>query len=160
MDFETIYARYFRKVYSFILSLSRNAHTAEEITQETFYRVLKNPDAFQGRSSVDTYLCGIAHNLYVSSLRKQKRRAPEKELDALPAQLDVEGDFLSRDTARQLHLLLHCLEEPYKEVFTLRVFGELPYAEIGALFQKGEGWARVTYYRARQKLQQMLKEES
>ena len=139
MDFGTIYARYFRKVYTFVLSLSRSAHTAEEITQETFFRVLKKPDAFQGRSSVDTYLCGIAHNLYVSSLRKRGRQAPEAMLETLPARTDVEGDFLSRDTAKRLHLFLHRLEEPYKEVFTLRVFGELPYAEIGALFEKGRG---------------------
>ena len=66
MDFEQLYTTYFRKVYGFALSLSRNAHMAEEITQETFYRVLRNPDAFEGRSSVDTYLCSIAHHQYVS----------------------------------------------------------------------------------------------
>lgn len=159
MNFEEVYARYFRKVYSFALSLTRNAHTAEEITQETFYRVLKKPDAFEGRSSPDTYLCGIAHNLYVSSLRKQKRLAPDAALEGIPAQDNVEGGFLERDTAARLHVLLHRLDEPYKEVFTLRIFGELPYAEIGALFEKGENWARVTYYRAKQKLQQMLKED-
>ena len=72
MDFEQLYTTYFRKVYGFALSLSRNAHMAEEITQETFYRVLRNPDAFEGRSSVDTYLCSIAHHQYVSMLRRQK----------------------------------------------------------------------------------------
>ena len=121
MDFEQLYTKYFRKVYGFALSLSRNAHMAEEITQETFYRVLRNPDAFEGRSSVDTYLCSIAHHQYVSMLRRQK---------------------------------------PYKEVFTLRTLGELPFAQIGALFQKGDGWARVIYYRAKQKIQEMLQEEA
>ena len=52
------------------------------------------------------------------------------------------------------------LEDPYKEVFTLRVFGELPFAEIGALFEKGESWARVTFFRAKQKMQEMMKEEN
>ena len=69
-------------------------------------------------------------------------------------------DLNLSDTARQLYLLLHRLEEPYKEVFTLRTLGELPFAQIGALFQKGDGWARVIYYRAKQKIQEMLQEEA
>ncbi|MBE5782837.1 MAG: RNA polymerase sigma factor [Clostridiales bacterium] len=159
MDFEAVYARYFRKVYSFVLSLTRNAHTAEEITQETFFRMLKNPDAFKGQSSVDTYLCSIAHNLYISSIRKQKKQAFDVDLEFLPDQKHFESIFLDRDTARQIHYMLHRLEEPYKEVFTLRVFGELPFSEIGALFEKGDGWARVIFYRAKQQLQEALKEE-
>ena len=159
MDFEAVYASYFRKVYSFVLSLSRNVHIAEEITQEAFFRMLKHPDAFKGNSSVDTYLCSIAHNLYISTLRKQNKQACNEALEYIPDQNHLESCFLQRDTARQLHYLLHHLEEPYKEVFTLRVFGELSFSEIGALFEKGDGWARVIFYRAKQKLQEALKEE-
>ena len=159
MDFEDVYARYFRKVYAFSYALSHNAHTAEEITQETFFRALKSPEQFDGRSSVDTYLCAIAHNLFVSSLRQAKKNAPDMALDFLPSDENIEADYEQKDTARRLHQLLHRLDEPYKEVFTLRVFGELSYAEIGALFDKGESWARVSCFRARQKLQGMLKEE-
>ncbi len=160
MRFEEIYARYFKQVYSFALSLTRNAHLAEELTQETFFRAMKNPDAFLGRSSVGTYLCAIVHNLYVSAIRRNKHESAEA-LDEDRAQDggDLEEALVSRDTARHLHRLLHRLDEPYKEVFTLRVFGDLSYEDIGALFQKSAGWTRVTYFRARQKLQQMLKEE-
>lgn len=160
MDFEQLYTTYFRKVYAFALSLSRNAHTAEEITQETFYRVLRQPDAFKGRSSLETYLCSIAHHQYISMLRKQKHIDFCIDTSTLSARDGMEEALVDRDTAQQLYLLLHKLEEPYKEVFTLRTLGELPYAQIGALFQKGEGWARVTYYRAKQKIQQMLQEET
>ncbi|MBR1585292.1 MAG: RNA polymerase sigma factor [Clostridia bacterium] len=160
MDFEAVYTRYFRKVYSFAYSLSRNAHQAEEITQETFFRAMKNPNQFEGRSSMDTYLCSIAHNLFVSALRKQQKNAPDTALEFLPSDADVEAGFEQKDTARQLHKLLHRLDDPYKEVFTLRVFGELSFAEIGALFGKGDAWARSVYFRAKQKLQGMLKEET
>ena len=159
MRLEDIYAQYFRRVYTFVLSLSRNEHTAEEITQETFFRIMKNPEAFQGRSSIDTYLCSIAHNLYVSSLRKRKREAADPDWEAIPDDGDLEGALTDRDTAKRLHRMLHRLEEPYKEVFSLRVFGELPYQEIGALFEKGESWARVTYFRAKQKLLRMMEED-
>ena len=69
----------------------------------------------------------------------------------------MEETLADRDTARQLHRLLHDLPEPYKEVFSLRIFGELPFAQIGELFGKTESWARVTYFRARQKLKAALK---
>ena len=159
MHFEEIYARYFKKVYAFALSLTRNAHAAEEITQETFFRAMKNPNAFSGRSSVSTYLCAIAHNLYISSLRRKKHEADDALLETAPDGTDIEEALAARDTAQTLHALLHRLEEPYKEVFTLRVFGDLGYEDIGALFDKSANWTRVTYFRARQKLQQMLKEE-
>lgn len=68
----------------------------------------------------------------------------------------IEEGFADRETARQLHVLLHALPEPYKEVFSLRTFGELPFAQIGELFGKTESWARVTYFRARQKLKEAL----
>ena len=48
------------------------------------------------------------------------------------------------------------MEEPYKEVFQLRVFGELSFADIGKIFHKTESWARVTYHRARLKLQEKM----
>lgn len=157
---EAVYTRYFRKVYSFAYSLSRNAHLAEEITQETFFRALKNPDQFEGRSSVDTYLCSIAHNVFLSLLRKQRKSASDAALEYLADDVNIEAALEQKDTARLLHARLHSLQEPYKEVFTLRVFGELSFAEIGALFGKGDAWARSTYFRARQKLQGMLKEEA
>ena len=159
MDFEEIYNRYFRKVYAFAYSLSQDAHLAEEITQDTFFRALQHPDQFEGRASVDSYLCSIAHNRYISILRSRKHLAPEEAPDTVPSGEDIEADYARKDAARRLHVRLHSLEEPYKEVFTLRVFGELPFAEIGSLFGKGEGWARVTYFRAKQKLQEKTKEE-
>lgn len=66
----------------------------------------------------------------------------------------IEEGFTDRDAARTLHRLLHQLPEPYKEVFSLRTFGELPFSQIGELFGKTESWARVTYFRARQKLKE------
>ena len=54
---------------------------------------------------------------------------------------------------------LHNMEEPYKEVFNLRVFGELSYEKIGTLFQKSSGWVRVTFYRAKKKIEEYMEEQ-
>ena len=126
-DFEEIYQTYFADVYRYALALSRDAHTAE------------------------VWLCQIARNQYLSLCRERKRRG---ELEKDPGDDGIERGFADRDAARRLHRLLHDLPEPYKEVFSLRTFGELPFSQIGELFGKTESWARVTYFRARQKLKE------
>ena len=62
---------------------------------------------------------------------------------------DLLQNFSDKETAFQVHKVLHRLAEPYKEVFSLRVFGELSFSDISDLFGKSESWARVTYYRAK-----------
>ena len=69
---------------------------------------------------------------------------------------DIAQLLVDKDAAFTVHKCLHALEEPYKEVFSLRVFGELPFDRIGAIFGHNAAWARVTYYRAKTKLQAML----
>ena len=65
---------------------------------------------------------------------------------------------LKKDETLSIYKVLHCLEEPYKEVFTLRTLGDLSFREIGEIFDRKEGWARVTYHRAKLKLQELMKE--
>lgn len=155
-DFEAVYREHFTPVYSYLLSLCRDAALAEDITQETFFRALKAIDRFDGRCKLSVWLCQIAKNCWYDRLRRQKSAAAA----AGPAEngsTDVEQQLLDRDEARQIHRLLHRLEEPYKEVFSLRVFGELPFAQIAELFGKTESWARVTFYRAKEKIREGLK---
>ncbi|MEK5479665.1 RNA polymerase sigma factor [Paenibacillus sp. FSL R5-0407] len=158
-DFEKIYHLYFRDVYLFVYSLSRNEALSEEVTQETFFKALKSIDSFKGNCKLSVWLCQIAKNTYFAHLDKQKRYAPEPE-DAVASAANPEETLLKTDETMRIHRALRKLKEPYKEVFTLRVFGELSFAQIGGLFEKSEGWARVTFYRAKQKIQELLKEGS
>lgn len=154
-DFEEVYRLYFADVYKYVLALSRDAAAAEEITQETFFRALSTIGTFRGDCQLRVWLCQIARNLYTDHCRERRRFR-----DSLAEAGDggIEEGFADRDTAKRLHTLLHALPEPYKEVFSLRTFGELPFVDIGALFGKSESWARVTYFRARQKLKEGLDE--
>lgn len=154
-DFEEVYRLYFADVYKYVLALSRDGAVAEEITQETFFRALSTIGTFRGDCQLRVWLCQIARNLYTDHCRERQRfreSAPEAGDDG------IEEGFADRDAARRLHVLLHALPEPYREVFSLRTFGELPFADIGALFGKSGSWARVTYFRARQKLKEGLDE--
>ena len=152
-DFEAVYRQYFADVYRYALALSQDEALAEEVTQETFFRALSAIDSFRGDCQLRVWLCQIARNRFFSLCRERKRFAPQEEE---PASGGIEESFADRDAARRLHQLLHALPEPYKEVFSLRTFGELPFSQIGELFGKSESWARVTYFRARQKLKEGL----
>lgn len=162
-DFETVYRRYFQPVYRYLLSLCRDAVLAEEITQATFFAALKKIGAFREDCAVESWLIGIARNQYFDHCRRQKHRAGSPALlpEAPQATADdsPEALFMQSETTGLFHRLLHALPEPYKEVFMLRVYGEMNFAAIAGLFQKTESWARITYYRAKQKLQSQIREE-
>ena len=106
-----------------------------------------------------TWLCSIAKNLYHDEMRSRQRVADVSEINDLPSNENVENSVADSDMAFRIHLVLHRLEEPYKEVFQLRVFGELSFSQIAAIFGKTESWARVTYHRAKLKIQERMDEK-
>jgi len=156
-NFEEMYNTYYMKVYSYILTLSKNQHDAEEITQQAFFKAMTAKNGHMGAASEFTWLCTIAKNIFVDSTRIQKRKGELDENQA--AATNIEDAFANEDTAFRIHQVVHNLDEPYKEIFQLRVFGELSFAKIGMLFGKTENWARVTYHRARIKIQERLDEQ-
>ena len=155
-DFGQIYTEYFTDVYKYVLSLCRDESIAEEITQETFFKAMKSIGQFNGSCKLYVWLCQIAKNTYFSFCQKHKRTM-RTDMDLPDSGPDLETDYLEKDEARRLHILLHQMDDPYKEVFTLRVFSELPFAQIGELFGKTDGWARLIYYRAKKQLQEAMK---
>ena len=154
VDFEDVYQRYFRDVYRYVLSLTRNETLAEEITQETFFKALRSIDRFDGKCRVFVWLCQIAKNTYFTHYQKEKRFRKEENPEEGSGSLEQE--FVTKETAFEIHRILHEMEEPYKEVFSLRTFGELSFAQIGKLFGKTESWARVTYHRAKLKIKERV----
>lgn len=149
---EKLYQTCYMDVYSYIMTIMKDSQMAEELTQETFYRAMKSE--FKGKSSELTWLCAIAKNLCADVFRKRKTEQPVEEEAACA--LDVEHSVIAKAENLAMHRALHQLEEPYKEVFSLRVFGELSFRDIGQIFAKTENWARVTYHRGKLKLQEML----
>lgn len=160
LNIQEVYEQYFTVVYRYLLSLSHNIHIAEELTQETFFKALKKVDDFRGDCDLRVWLCQISKNTYYDYLKKNKKYAPESQdekEESFPS--DLLQNFSDKETALQVHKVLHRLSEPYKEVFSLRVFGELSFAEISSLFGKSESWARVTYHRACKKIREELSHE-
>lgn len=158
-EFETIYRQYFRDVERYLLALCQDAHLAEELTAQVFFRAMKALPDFRGECDVRTWLCAMAKNMYLTHLRKER---PIEDIDALlipdPGQ-GIEERMHDKQRAMSIHRTLHSLPEPYKEVFSLRVFGQLSFEDIGSLFGKTANWACVTYHRARQKIRHEMEEE-
>ena len=149
--YETCYMR----VFSYVMTLSGDRSLAEELTQETFYRAFARQREFRGESDEVTWLCAIAKNLFADERRRMSRQGEIPE--NLPDQAkSVAKTVEDQDSSFRIHMALHQLEEPHREVFELRVFGELSFREIGVIFGKTENWARVTYHRARIRLQERM----
>ena len=155
MDFEEMYRAYFKDVYRYVCGLSADAVIAEEVTQESFLKALKAIDRFDGRTDIRAWLFSIAKNTYFSRCRKKKEPAIE---DTAATDISLSERLVDKEAAFFIHQYLHNMDEPYKEVFSLRVFGELPFKKIGLLFGKSDDWARVTYYRAKKQIMAYMEE--
>ena len=152
-DMDSYYRENGKKVYLFLMSLCHEHDTAEELTQETFYRAIKSLDRYDGKCSVYTWLCGIAKNLWLKELSHRKRH-PLAEADENRPSDEPSPDVSTELNETKMSVLkqIHALPEQEKELILLRATGELSFREIGEIFGKSENWARVTYYRAKQKL--------
>lgn len=117
---EEIYQSHARIVYAFLLTKTQSPDLAEELTQETFYQAVKSIHTFREESSIASWLCGIARNVWLAQMRKQR-------------------DWVS-------------LEDPMREVMYLRLIGNLTFGQIGEIMGRSENWARVTYYRGKEKI--------
>ena len=160
MDFEEIYRLYFRDVYLYLRSLSADGGTAEELTQEAFSRALKAINRYDGTKDIRAWLFTIAKNTWLTHCRRRGRFVQEE----IPQNLeDPRVSFMEQleneEQAFLIHRFLHSMKEPYKEVFSLRTFGELSFRQIGELFGKTENWARVAYHRAKLKILSKLEED-
>jgi RNA polymerase sigma-70 factor (ECF subfamily) len=161
VEFEQIYQTYFKSVYLFVLQLSGNEQIAEEITSETFYKAINSIDSFRGDCEMRVWLCQIAKNTYYSYLKKHKKEWSIAEADLqniADPDAFLDEQIGKQEEARQIRKILHTMSDPYKEVFLWRVFGELSFQEIGALYGKTDNWACVTYHRARKMIQSRLEE--
>ena len=144
-------------MYSYVLTIIKDQSLAEEITQNTFFKAMTAKRKYEGKSSELSWLCGISKNLAIDEHRKNARiKECNEEIEHMESPINIESTVENQDTVIQIHMILHELQEPYKEVFQLRIFGELSFAQIGSIFGKTENWARVTYHRARIKIQERM----
>ena len=156
LDFEMVFRENNQFVFRFLMKLCGDVSLAEELTQETFFRAYMNLSALRNEEKVAVWLCQIAKNTYFAWFNEQKRKQPISQPISANSTPDIAELFEEKELAGRAFSILHALEEPYKEVFMLSVYGGLSLKDISAMFGKSESWARVTYYRAKQKIMEGL----
>lgn len=152
-DMNQIYKKYMPQVYKYLYSLCCDSHLAEELTQETFFQAMKTIDTFRGECKLYVWLCQIGKNLWYKELKQRKKENVSELSEDIPASMDIpESTVVQRAEVIEMFKLLHALEEPMREVMYLRLNGNFSFREIGEIMNRDENWARVTFYRGKQKI--------
>ncbi|MBR1824292.1 MAG: sigma-70 family RNA polymerase sigma factor [Ruminococcus sp.] len=158
-EIDEIYRLYAGDVYRFIFRMSRNEALSRDILQDTMLRAVTDYDKFKGKCSVKTWLCTIARNEYYNYLKRSETKNSPLDEAVSDHKVSFEEKLMDSAQAVYIHKIIHHLDEPYKEVFSLRIFAELKFADIGAVFGKTENWARVTFFRAKERIIDIIKKE-
>ena len=151
-DMQKVYQQHAQTVYKFLLAQCHDPDLAEELTQETFYQAVRSVNRFDGSCKVSVWLCQIAKHLWYQHLRKRKREVPMPDEPPETPGPSAEDGVLEQEGRLTLLRQVHRLPERQREVVYLRAFGGLSFREIGDVMGKSENWARVTFYRSKEKL--------
>ncbi len=156
---DEIYQKYSQKVYLFLLGKTGNENLAEELTQETFFQAVQGIRHFRGQSSVLTWLCGIAQNLWLKYLRDNKRQEAIEDVEDAVYARAAESELMVQWDNVEILRRIHALAEPMREVMYLRLVGNLSFAQMGEILGKSENWARVNFYRGKKKIMEEMKRD-
>ncbi len=161
-DINTIYKKYGEIVYKYVFCLTGNEDTTEEIVQETFLVAVKDINKFRGECKISTWLCQISKYIWYKRLKKEKSKK-EIPLDILQNSLfieeSIEENFCDKEKKIELFKELQNFDEDTRNVMYLRIFGNFEYSEIAEIMNKTSNWARVVFFRGKQKLKEKLENE-
>lgn len=156
-NIEQIYKEYFETVKRYLFCLTHDNDIAEEITQETFYRAVKKINTFKGECKISVWLCQIAKNIWYNELKKNKKREEiiKDNFTFETIENQLENIIISKESKLEIYKKIQKLDEKTRNVMYLRITGELSFKEIGTILNKTENWARVTFYRGKEKLKEI-----
>ena len=155
---EDMYQKHAEGVYRYLFALCREADTAEELTQETFYQALKGLKSFRGDCAPQTWLCAIGKRLWYRELSRRGRTAPmeAEALEQVPAADDPARETEEKDDKLLLYRAIQKLDPETREVIYLRLAGDFTFREIGTILNHTEVWARMRFYRGKETLKKLM----
>lgn len=152
---EDVYQEYSKTVYKYLLCLTGKEEIAEDLTQETFVIAVKEISKFKGNCKISVWLCQIAKHLWFKELKKSKRISTTQILpEEMISEETVEQTLIEKEETLALLKEIQKLDEQTKDVMYLRIFGNLNFNEIGKILGKTDNWARVVFYRGKQKIRE------
>lgn len=155
LEIEKIYKQYQKTVYKYLMCLTKNSDIAEELTQETFYKMIKKINTYKGQANISVWLCEIAKNLWYDELRKNKKRnIVNEDEQEIVSNENIEENYIVKENVLKIKESIDRLDELTQRVLYLRLNSDLSFREIGEILGKTETWARVTFYRGKQKVKE------
>lgn len=150
---EEIYIKYANLIKNYIYTITNNTELSEEIMQETFIAAINQINKFRGECDISVWLCSIAKKvLYKRTKKDNLYKSISIEDIEIVEKKQTEEEYIAKDNKLKLYNALQKLDATAREVMYLRLTGELSFKEIGKILNKSENWARVTFFRAKQKL--------
>lgn len=154
-----IYEQYANLIKNYIFLIVNDKELAEEIMQETFVVAITQINKFRGDCEISTWLCSIAKKiLYKKTKRKSKKAIVSIEALQVESNIDVEENYVKNEKKLKFYEVLQTLDAETREIMYLRLTGELTFKEIGKILNKSENWARVKFFRGKQKLNERKEE--
>jgi len=159
--FEQLYYRHADRVWRYARYFCGDEDAAAEVVQETFVRVAKHAGRFEGRSRFSTWLFTIVRSVAVDAASK-KRRAPvaasgEEWMERVPAQTPSPQEYLElNETRAAVRTAIARLPENEREAVLLCEIEDLPLREAAEILGWGESRIKVTLFRARRRLKDLL----
>lgn len=159
-NIEEIYNENANIVYKYIFCLSQNEELSEEITQETFAIAIKELNKFRGDCKISVWLCQIAKHLWYKELKrnKLKKQVPLDDVKENIISDELEEQYFLKEDKLQLYKSMQKLDSKTKEVMYLRLMGNLNFNEIAEILNKTPNWARVIFFRGKQKIKEERKD--
>ena len=158
-DIEEIYKEYSKMVYCYLFCLCHNEFIAEELTQETFFRAVKTIGKFRNECKIQVWLCQIAKNLWYKETQRTKKIVSismNEEIGEIESKSNIEDEFIEKEEEADLYKQIEKLKSPRKELMYLRLKLGLPFKDLGQILGKSETWARVEFYRWKQKIKEEI----
>ncbi len=159
-EFKQLYTKYEKQIYKYLFYLSGDTFIAEELTQETFLKAFKSIPRFNGRSKISTWLFQIAKYTFYDYLRRNKNVEQSVDISSFENVLSntdtPENVYINKERSISLVTAIKKLKQPQQEIVILRLYNELSFKEIGEIFSQSDRWARVNFYRAKNKLSSII----
>jgi RNA polymerase sigma-70 factor (ECF subfamily) len=156
---EELYLVHFDRIYSYLQLTVGNRYDAEDLTNQTFVKMLESIERFQWRKvPISAWLFRIAHNLAMDHFRSRRRWQPEEEVPEPPGEEEPSAELEAMQVIGRESMLklIDRLSPEQQQVLTLKFVFNLPNAEVAAILDKTEGAIKSLQHRALVSLQKQI----
>ena len=157
---DLLISAYYDEIYVYAYKQTHDKETAMDLTQDIFVAMLCSINLYDaGKSSFRTWLYKIATNKVIDFKRRARPGAVPLDDVEIPVDIDYEALSANRDLIAKIEGYVSCLAPERQEVFRLKVFGDLTFAQIADMLQKPESSVKSIYYRLISELRREFDDE-